>query len=112
VCRKRHSCLELGLGVVLLGRVDDSIQLGGHHDSALDLDLASHEQLLTIGSALTKTDKVTVRDVNGNVSLEASNGSLGHGALALQIEGPGTYTYHMDYSLLELRMKERENYHS
>jgi len=96
--REAKDALQLGLEAgLLLGRVEDRVELGGHHDSTLDLDLSSHEQLLAVSLALSKSNKVLILDVNGDIGLDSSDGSLVHGTVSrLQVEGPGGCNIHED----------------
>lgn len=86
--RKGKKYLQLGLGALLLGSVENRVELGGQHDGTLDLDLSRHEELLSVGLALRKSNEVGIGNVDGDVGL--ADDSLVHGTLAgLQVKGPG-----------------------
>lgn len=88
---KKKKYLQLGLGTgLVLGRLEDRVELGSHHDVTLDLNLSRHEELLSVGLAVGKIDKVLIDNVNDDVGLELVNGSLVHGTGAvLQVKSPG-----------------------
>lgn len=95
--RKKEEGILLQLGLeasLLLGSVQDRVQLGGHHDGTLDLDLARHEELLAVGLALGKSNKVVILQVDGDIRLLASDDSLVHLTVTgLEVEGPGGYFF-------------------
>lgn len=55
--------LELGLG---LGLLEDGVELGSLHDIALDLELAGHEEALSVGLAGDELGKVGVGEGEGD----------------------------------------------
>ena len=57
--------LQLGLALSLL---EDRLHLGRLHDVALDLELAAHEQTLSVGLASHKGGEVCVREGEGDCS--------------------------------------------
>lgn len=85
-----EDALQLGLEAsLLLGSIEDSLELGGHHDGTLDLDLSAHEQLLAVSLALSKCNEVLVLEIDGNIRLASLDGSSVHGAISsLQVESP------------------------
>lgn len=52
--------LQLGLGHLRLRLLEDGIELGRLHDVALDLELATHEQLLRVCASRDELAKVLV----------------------------------------------------
>jgi len=56
--------LELGL----LG-LEHTVELGGEHDVALDLELAGHESLLAVNLAVGEVDEGVIGEVDGDISL-------------------------------------------
>lgn len=77
--------LQLGLDG---GALENRVELGGQHDGTLGLDLSRHEELLSVGLALSKSNEVTIGNVDGDVGL--ADDSLVQGTLAgLQVQGPG-----------------------
>lgn len=57
--------LQLGLALSLL---EDRLHLGRLHDVALDLELAAHEQTLSVGLASHEGGEVCVREGEGDCS--------------------------------------------
>lgn len=55
--------LQLSLG---LGLLQDRLELGGLHDVALDLELAGHEETLSVGLALGESLEVIVGQGEGD----------------------------------------------
>lgn len=55
--------LQLGLA---LGLLEDGLHLGGLHDVALDLELATHEQTLSVGLAGDEGLEVLVGEGEGD----------------------------------------------
>lgn len=64
--RKRKSHSQLGPG---LGLLQDGVQLGRLHDVALDLELAAHEQTLSVGLAADEGAEVLVGEGKDDYSL-------------------------------------------
>ena len=102
--KEPESFLQLSLDLVLVA-LEDSVELGGEHDGTLGLDLARHEQLLSVGLASSKIDEIRVRDIDGDIGLDTSDGSDVHGTgTVLQVQGPGTY-----FRKSRIKEKERVN---
>ena len=82
---ERARCLELGL----LG-LEDTVELGGEHDVALDLELAGHEGLLAVDLAVGEVDERVVREVDGDVGLALGLALVSLGVLCaskVQVKG-------------------------
>lgn len=77
--------LQLSLG---LGLLEDRLELGGLHDVTLDLELARHEEALSVGLAAGEGDEVIVRQAEGDGGLLAE--TLGDLAGVLEVEVPGS----------------------
>jgi len=89
--KRKQPFLQLGLEAGLgLGTLEDSLELGGEHDGALDLDLARHEQLLAVGFTVGKINKGLVSKLDGDIGLDTVDGAKVDGTLAvLEIKSPG-----------------------
>ena len=60
--------VQLEVGLVPLG-LENTVELGGEHDVALNLQLAGHESLLAVDLAVGEVDEGVVREVDGDISL-------------------------------------------
>lgn len=73
------NCLELSLL-----RLEDTVELGGEHDVALDLELARHESLLAVDLAVSEIDEGVVGKVDGNIGLALGLALVSLGVLSGQ----------------------------
>lgn len=74
--------LELGL----LG-LEHTVEFGGEHDVALDLELAGHESLLAVNLAVGEVDEGVIGEVDGDISLSLGLALVSFSVL-LEVNGP------------------------